>query len=186
MPSQLSRARPDTYLQLEMRLPRQAASVTKARHTVEHALTGIGVIKQCRDDIALALSEACGNAVEHAKMGQAYDVIVTVGRTRCVVDVVDTGVGMDLPRPDGGSPGAVTTERGRGLHLIRAVTDGLEMHRVDPHGLAVSMIKILTWARDASAMWAGVDSDPWTPVPSENRSNGSPFRNAVPILPTRL
>jgi len=151
-----------------MRLPRQAASVTTARHTLEHALAGIGVSQQCRDDIALALSEACSNAVEHARMGQAYDVVVTVGRTRCIVDVVDTGVGMDLPPKDGPQV-QMAVPRGRGLLLIRAVTDGLEMRRVDPHGLAISMIKTLTWGRDASAMWTGMDHDPWIPVPSENR-----------------
>jgi serine/threonine-protein kinase RsbW len=96
-------------------------------------------------------------------MGHAYDVVVTVGRTLCVVEVVDAGVGMDMPRPDR-SPAVVTAQRGRGLQLIRAVTDGLEMHRVDPHGLAISMIKTLTWVRDASPMWAGMDQDPWTPL----------------------
>jgi len=162
MPSQLPPARPETYLRLGMRLPRQAVSVTKARHTLEHALAGIGVSKQCRDDITLALSEACSNAVEHARLGQAYDVVVTVGRSRCVVEVVDAGVGFDLPRPDG-FPGVVTAQRGRGLPLIRAVTDGLAMRRVDPHGLAITMIKTLTWVRDASPTWGGKGHDPCLP-----------------------
>ena len=156
-------AHPDTYLRMGMRLPRQAVSVTTARHTLEHALAGIGVSKQCRDDITLALSEACSNAVEHARFGPAYDVVVTVDGTRCVVDVVDAGVGMDLPRPDR-SPAPAGAQRGRGLHLIRAVTDGLEMRRVDPHGLAISMIKTLTWMRAPSSMWEGMGHDPWTLV----------------------
>jgi hypothetical protein len=40
----------------------------------------------------------------------------------------------------------VIAHRGRGLHLIRAVTDGLEMRRVNPHGFAISMIKTPTGA----------------------------------------
>jgi serine/threonine-protein kinase RsbW len=150
-----------------MRLPRQAASVTAARHTLVHALAGIGVDQQCRDDIALALSEACSNAVEHARVGQGYDVVVTVGRTRCIVDVVDSGVGMDLRRPDG-PPETATATRGRGLHLIRAVTDGLHMRRVDPHGLALCMIKTLSWVRDAPRR-GDVGQDPWAIVHPENR-----------------
>jgi serine/threonine-protein kinase RsbW len=146
-----------------MCLPRQDVSVTTARRTLGHALAGIGVSRLCRDDITLALSEACSNAVEHARLGPAYDVVVTVGRTRCVVDVVDDGVGMELPRPDG-FPVPVPAQRGRGLLLIRAVTDGLEMHRVDPHGLAIRMIKTLTWVPDAAPMWAGMDHEPWTLV----------------------
>jgi serine/threonine-protein kinase RsbW len=149
-----------------MRLPRQAASVTTARHTLVNALANIGVDKQCRDDVALALSEACSNAVEHAQMGQGYDVVVTVGRNRCIVEVRDTGIGMDVRRPDG-PPITAAANRGRGLPLIRAVTDGLEMRRVAPHGLAVYMIKILSWARDAP-MWGGAGHDPWVTVHTEN------------------
>jgi hypothetical protein len=93
--------------------------------------------------------------VEHARLGRAYDVVVTVGRTRCVVEVVDAGVGMALPYPDG-SPLVVTAQRGRSLLLIRAVMDGLEIRRVDPQGLAITMTKALTWVRDASSMWGGM------------------------------
>jgi serine/threonine-protein kinase RsbW len=151
-----------------MRLPRQGASVATARRTVENALAGIGVGQECRDDIVLALSEACSNAVEHAQLGQGYAVVVTVGRTRCVVEVADTGVGMDVPRP-AGPPVRVSAKRGRGLLLIRALTDGLQMHRVDPHGLAVKMIKTLTWVRGASSMWGGMGHNPWAIVQPENR-----------------
>jgi serine/threonine-protein kinase RsbW len=150
-------------LRLAIRLPRQAASVRTARHTLDNALAGIGVGQHCRDDIALALTEACSNAVEHAQMGREYDVIVTVGRTQCIVEVVDTGVGMDERRPDG-SP--VTTRRGRGLVLMRAVTDRLEMRRLNPQGFAVCMIKTLTWVRTAPLMWDGKGHDPWAVIPA--------------------
>jgi serine/threonine-protein kinase RsbW len=87
-----------TSLRLAMRLPRVAGSVTTARHRLERALGGIGVRDECRDDIALALTEAGSNAVEHAQIGHEYVVVVTVDRTRCVVEVVDTGV-EQLSRP---------------------------------------------------------------------------------------
>jgi serine/threonine-protein kinase RsbW len=146
-----------------MRLPRRAASVTTARHTLTKALEGIGVAPECRNDLALALTEACSNAVEHAQIGHDYEVVVTVGPTRCVVEVVDTGVGLDAPHLDG-DPAALTAQRGRGLRLIHAVTDELEMRRVDPHGLALRMIKTLTWMRDAPALWAGAGHSPWVVV----------------------
>jgi serine/threonine-protein kinase RsbW len=150
-------------LWLAIRLPRQAASVPTARRSLERALAGIGVTEECRDDLALALTEACGNAVEHARVGHEFDVDVTVDRTRCIVDVVDTGVGMDVGRLNG-HPVNLTATRGRGLRLIRAVTDGLEMRRVDPHGLALRMTKTLIYAGAAPAMWAGIGHDPWAVV----------------------
>ena len=122
-----------TSLRLAMRLPRQPASVTKARHTVEKALAGIGVTEVCRDDIALALTEACSNAVEHAQIGHEYDVVVTVVRTRCIVEVIDTGVGIDAGHLNG-QPITLTAKRGRGLRLIRAVTDGMEFIGSTPTG----------------------------------------------------
>jgi hypothetical protein len=39
------------------------------------------------------------------------------------------------------------------------------MRRVDLHGLAISMIKTLTWVPDATATWEGIGHDPWTLVP---------------------
>ena len=152
-----------TSLRLAMRLPRLAASVTTARHRLKSALAGIGVTGECRDDLALALTEACSNAVEHAQIGHEYVVIVTVDRTRCVVEVVDTGVGMEAGRLND-HPVALTAKRGRGLGLIRAVTDGLEMRPVEPHGLALRMIKTMTWAPNAPSTWAGIGHDPWTVV----------------------
>jgi serine/threonine-protein kinase RsbW len=161
-------------LRLAMCLPRQAPSVAKARRTLDNALAGIGVGKPCRDDIALALSEASSNAVEHALIGQEYDVVVVVGRNRCVVEVVDYGVGADMLGPDGPMI-TVSAIRGRGLHLIRAVTDGLEMRRLTPHGLAVSMIKTLTWARGAPSVPDGNGHEPWAVVQAGN---------GIDVLPT--
>ena len=135
-----------------------------ARHALDDALAGIGVGEPCREDIALAVTEACSNAVEHARRGQEYEVIVTVGRTRCIVEVVDPGVGMDerFQRGLDGSPAIAM--RGRGLALMRAVTDRLELRRLDPHGFAVCMIKTLTWVRSAPSMWDGGGHEPWAVV----------------------
>jgi hypothetical protein len=44
---------------------------------------------------------------------------------------------------------------------------GFAGRRVDPHGLAIGMIKTLTWVRDASSVWAGMGHEPGTVVTSE-------------------
>jgi serine/threonine-protein kinase RsbW len=134
-----------TYLRLTVRMPRRPATVSAVRRIVAQALTGIGVVDRCREDILLALSEACANAVEHARAGDEYEVVVTVDRERCVVEVVDDGIGAEFPRVPS-LPVAAQAHRGRGLHMIRSVTDGLELRRLNPRGLAVRMTKILAWA----------------------------------------
>jgi serine/threonine-protein kinase RsbW len=149
------------YLRLALRLQRHAQSVTTARHAVDSALADAGVAAECRDDLMLALSEACGNAVEHARLGQDYEVIVTLDRTRCILEVIDSGVGLrrlDLHPTNG------TALRGRGLRLINAITDGLEIRRVNPHGLAIRMIKNLAWTPDSPTPWTGPRHNAWTVV----------------------
>jgi len=153
-----------SHLRLSARLPCEATSVAVVRRLVDGALAAIGVEDECRADIVLALNEACSNAVEHARTATEYEVAVTVDRKRCVAEVIDHGVGpastpVDIGRSD---PSA---HRGRGLQLIHAVTDGLELRGVEPHGLAVRMTKLLTWSPDPPPDWQDRQHEPWAVVP---------------------
>jgi serine/threonine-protein kinase RsbW len=131
-------------LHLTWRLPRVAATVSTPRRELEDTLTALGVTADCRDDLMLALSEACANAVEHAGLGAEYQVTVTADRHGCVAEIADCGVGLAPVVPD--RPGATALPvRGRGMAIIRACTDWLELDPVEPHGLAVRFGKRLTW-----------------------------------------
>ena len=110
----------------------------------------MGVAQACRFDIALALTEACTNAIDHAHGVNEYQVMVTANDDQCVIDVVDSGVGLDQQHIGAASANSdlqqLPPDRGRGLRLIRACTDTLELRPVQPHGLAIRMVKRLTWA----------------------------------------
>jgi serine/threonine-protein kinase RsbW len=149
------------HIQLVLRLPLRAPSVTTARHAIEAGLSDVGVAAECRADIAIAVSEAGNNAVEHAHVGDDFEVVVQVDRVCCVVEVIDRGVGLRGSAPEPDNPMA---ERGRGLHLIRAVTDEFELRRVEPRGLAVRMTKTLTWTAGPPVRWPGMRGDGWTLV----------------------
>ena len=153
-----------THLRLTTRMPREPTSVAAVRHLLDRALVAIGVEDECRDDIVLALSEACSNAVEHARAAAEYEVVVTVDRKRCVAEVIDYGTGPERVPVDPRVPDP-TAERGRGLRLIHALTDGLELRRVDPHGFAVRMTKHLRWAPDAPTVWQERRHEPWAVLP---------------------
>jgi anti-sigma regulatory factor (Ser/Thr protein kinase) len=93
-----------------------------------------------------AISEACANAVLHAHDASEYQVIVAIRHDRCVVEVIDNGVGLDRRRLDGavldgGRP--EVTDGGRGLRLIRACTDAVEVRPGHPRGLTIQMSKKL-------------------------------------------
>jgi serine/threonine-protein kinase RsbW len=141
--------RPGEGLQvrLALSLPREdTAVVAVVRRIVDTALAALGVTQECRGDIALALTESCANAVSHAKVGDDYHVTVSTHADRCVIEVADTGIGLDLDRIPA-EPPEPTAVSGRGLHIIRACTDEMELRAVRPHGLAIRMVKMLAWDR---------------------------------------
>ena len=90
-------------------LPRDAASVPVSRQVLDGCLETLGVAPDTRTDIALALSEACANVVQHAGPGMEYEVLATTRDGRCVIEVVNTvsrGAPRQCPRTLGLTTGA--------------------------------------------------------------------------------
>jgi serine/threonine-protein kinase RsbW len=81
-------------------LPRDSASVPVSRRVLDGCLQTLGVTPDTRADIALALSEACANVIQHAGPGQEYEVQVSARNGQCAIEVVNTG------RRDGEPAGA--------------------------------------------------------------------------------
>jgi serine/threonine-protein kinase RsbW len=75
------------YVALE--LPPQAWTVAVARHAVHDLLTAAGAA--VRDQLVVAVSEACGNVILHAGVPSPYLVRVEVEGGECVVVVTDQG-----------------------------------------------------------------------------------------------
>ena len=140
-------------------LPRDSASVPVTRQVLDSCLERLGVMPETRADIALALSEACANVIRHAGPGEEYEVIATTRDGRCVIEVVDNGrYGAKLLAGDKKAvmsehvgPEAGTSEHGRGLKIIDAVTDELSLTGSGPAGTTVRFEKVLTWVPGAPA-----------------------------------
>jgi serine/threonine-protein kinase RsbW len=138
------------FLHLTWRLPRVAATVSMPRRALDSALKALGVTAECRGDLMLALNEACANAVEHARVGADYRVTITADAHRCAIEIVDCGVGLADAGPDRRDVPPASL-RGRGMAIIRACTDSLDLAPVQPHGLAVRFSKRLVWEPGARA-----------------------------------
>jgi serine/threonine-protein kinase RsbW len=130
------------YLRMSLDLPRESARVGQVRHTLAGALAGAGVEESCRDDIQLALTEACANVVKHASLADTYRVDVIVQDNRCVIEVTDDGGGFN---PDDTAAADLMAEAGRGLRLAAAVVDDLSVVSVDGVGTLLRLVKRLTW-----------------------------------------
>src|SRR5262249_52457689 len=128
-------------IKMVLHLPRDAVSVPICRQVLNSCLETLGVTPDTRADIALALSEACANVVQHAGPGEEYEVQVRAVDWKCVIEVVNTGVRDNGQTSDGrwpsdelydgfaltDQPVSATAERGRGLKIIDAVAENLRL-----------------------------------------------------------
>ncbi|MGI8759420.1 MAG: ATP-binding protein [Acidimicrobiales bacterium] len=116
---------------VRLEIPALPAFVGVARTVVAAVATSVPGIDDDRlEDLRIAVSEACTNAVEaHQAAGMDQRVVL-----RCLVEpetlevrVEDSGSGFDPaavpPRPPVGHPAHLRAERGWGIQLIRALVD---------------------------------------------------------------
>jgi serine/threonine-protein kinase RsbW len=147
----------DMEIKMVLFLPRDAASVPVSRQVLDGCLETLGVTEDTRTDIALALGEACANVVQHAGSGVDYEVLATTRDGKCVIGVVNCGDRGEAPVTAGpalGLPSAepvpATAEHGRGLKIIDAVVDNLELTGDGRDGTTVHFEKNLSWLPGAA------------------------------------
>ncbi|GAA0249716.1 hypothetical protein GCM10009527_052660 [Actinomadura nitritigenes] len=128
-------------MEFALALPREAPSIPVVRRVVGDALRGLGVAEDCVADILVAASEACTNAVQHARATGDYRVAGRVDDGTCLLEIEDGGHG---PRPVPADRG-VLSESGRGLKIMRALVDDLDIDRTSDRGTIVHLRKRLTW-----------------------------------------
>lgn len=126
-------------------------SVPVMRRVLGDTLRGLGVDEESVYDILLAATEACTNVLSHS--GQqvgGYAVLTKLGAVGCQVQVADEGVGAprDRTTPDEPQeiPIAQLPESGRGLAVMRACVDNVELDSRPGHGTVVTMRKHIRWA----------------------------------------
>jgi serine/threonine-protein kinase RsbW len=129
-------------------LPREAASVPLARHTMTAALKSAGVAGDCLDEVRLALSEACTNVYHHADAGDCYEVMINISDEQLTMDVVDAGSIFGQHPGHTAMPG-VEAENGRGIALMAAFSDLAVFDAVAGDGGSVHLTKRLYWAEGA-------------------------------------
>jgi serine/threonine-protein kinase RsbW len=78
--------------------PREALSVPVMRHVLGDTLRDLGADDDGVADLLLAVTEACSNVVRHGGPGLRYEVLASVGRGGCEVQVVNSDRGLDADR----------------------------------------------------------------------------------------
>jgi anti-sigma regulatory factor (Ser/Thr protein kinase) len=105
----------------ELRLASDARSVSRFRAETKDWLDGAGVSARDIDDLVLAVSEACSNAVEHAGVADGEVLLAAEFRDdELVITVQDSGRWQ---------PPHLRFERGRGFRILRALMDDVQVSR---------------------------------------------------------
>ncbi len=120
--------RPPEAPAVSIRLPAEAESLMIVRQAVTGLAEAMGVEDQRRDDMRIAVSEACTNVVVHAYPDEpgSIEVGLWADGHAFVIRVADNGQGI-IPDPRRASPGL-----GIGLQLMATLAD--DMHLSTPDG----------------------------------------------------
>ena len=127
-------------MSVRLNLPREIDSVPAVRRLLRCALTVLHVDRQSGTDLEIALTEACANVVKHASGADKFEVRLDVGEDRCAIDVLDNGAGFDAATAGNASPEA-ESERGRGLFLIKALSENVRMQSTPRSGSLIHFEK---------------------------------------------
>lgn len=127
---------------MRLALPREGKSVPIVRRVLRHALEAIFVQDDVISDLELALTEACTNVLDHAAGTSEYEVVARVDGDVCRIEVIDRGVGFEQ-MAETHDPCSPDAEDGRGLLLMKAVTDRVEVIKGEVEGTVVRIEKQL-------------------------------------------
>jgi serine/threonine-protein kinase RsbW len=132
---------------VELAIPARPAYLSLVRLVVDAAVGSLapGLSAARLDDLKIAVTEACSNAIEAHEATYAEQPVVV----RCVIDddqvtveVVDNGEGFDPDRvetlPAATDPRRLRHESGLGIPLMRTLTDQVAFTRA-VNGTTVSL-----------------------------------------------
>ena len=93
------------------------------------------------EDIEVAVSEACTNAIKHSKEKE-FEVKFLVNESRLDVEVIDQGIGYDtvaVAEPDLKNP----KTSGLGLFIIKSLMDEVEVKSCEECGTVIRFSKLV-------------------------------------------
>ena len=129
-----------TRAQVNLEMPAKAEYLILARLALAGIARKVPMSESVLADLKLAVTEACGNAVQHGNAAEdgLVHVRFDVGPDEIRIEVEDDGAGL----PDALDPPAEQpAESGMGVAIIRAIVDELEMEPGGADGGTVIRMK---------------------------------------------
>jgi serine/threonine-protein kinase RsbW len=127
-------------LTMALTLPGDARSASYARSLLDTLLARLDVAAECREELAVMITEACSNAVRHARTAGDIEVSVALQEQQCVIEVANLDGVFDDVQLHAGLPYPLA-EGGRGLPLIGALADVAQILHPRPGWVVLRMAK---------------------------------------------
>ena len=124
---------------LHFRLLPDPARLLRARERIRDYLSNYCEERHTIDDAVLCIEEAASNAIRHSGSAQPVDIVLRFDDGDLRGEIHDYGKGFDVSRFDPTLLPDPGLDHGRGLFLIAALSDALELSNAD--GLTVSITK---------------------------------------------
>jgi serine/threonine-protein kinase RsbW len=116
--------------------------VSTLRGLLDDQLSALAVSQQCRQELAILITEASTNAVRHGHGPDAIEVAIAVDDHQCVLEIANLDGELDESKLRAGLPNE-SAEGGRGLPLIGALADAVRILRPKPGWVLVQIVKRL-------------------------------------------
>ncbi|MBI3947241.1 MAG: ATP-binding protein [Armatimonadetes bacterium] len=125
----MSRSDSTTYLWGRLDVPSQPHYVPAVRRAVERLGAEADLSRRDIEDLDLAVTEACANAIRHGSPKGAHNrihIAFYLEPERVIVEIRDEGAGFDPNAEALPTPGDLC-DGGYGLHIMRQVVDRVEI-----------------------------------------------------------
>ena len=125
-----------------LRLPRDVVTVPLVRTICRDAMHRLGVTPDCQGDVALALTEACANVVQHAGGDERVRGPIDFSGGTCHIRVLDQGP-RHRPADSTRTETILDQDSGRGIVLMRLMVDRIAFESQPEDGTIVHLQKRL-------------------------------------------
>ena len=130
-----------TYETIKMEITANPAYVRIIRLTTSGIANKVGFCMDDIEDLKVAVSEACTNAIKHSS-DDRFTIIYTMIENGLTIDIIDNGNGYDtssINEPDIEN----LKESGMGLFIIEALMDEVSIESQEGKGTSIKMTKYL-------------------------------------------
>lgn len=126
---------------IKMEIASNPQYVSVVRLTTSGIANKIGFCLEGIEDIKVAVSEACTNAIKHS-LDNRFSVEYTIFENGLTIQITDSGKGYDVEavsKPNLEEP----KESGLGLFIIQSLMDEVDIKSDIDHGTIIKMTKYL-------------------------------------------